>query len=381
MSGASPCAKSATHHELMPWQQGGAEMAFLAPNDPYGLLCGSDLGALDQLSEQLNKASMGFGRGFDVWGSEGTDADSAPPSAPDTCSRCQGRMHVAHELELVCDTCGYVVENELNEDGDDGPKKAAFSGRLRIVGPNCARYQPDLDRSSNSSNNKAAQIRQVADEYLAYRSRYIERGGRAFPEEACKRAAEYYNEVQQAYVKRSQNKRAIMAAHLYHACHEMGFVPTKAEVAEFMELPKKGTARGENFIRMMASEGQTTVDVNKDPCAAMTATVFLSLGPQGEQFAALQPAVEAIVRRAQNDLIGSSSTLRSKVNGAAFAVIQRYARTNRIKCISQQDFCNRCSIRKNTIEQFTSALSDYHSHFEDIYREFGLDDASSKKGH
>lgn len=291
----------------------------------------------------------------------------------DACPQCAGRMHL-QELEYVCAACGFVVECDALACDDDGPRKAAFCSRLRVVGPNCARYQPDLDRSSTSSNNAAAQIRQVADEFLALRVRHIEAGGRAFPEEACLRAAEYYNEVQQRYVKRSQNKHAIMAANLYYACIELGFVPTKPEVATLMCLPRKGIARGENFLRSMAAESETTVDVNKDTTNAAVATVFLNLmGTEAEAAAHLQPAVEALVRRAVDLLVGVSSTLRSKVNAAAFVVIQRWAAATGRRPISQQAFCAKCGIRKNTIEIFTAALAAYHSHFADIYAAYGLD--------
>ena len=53
---------------------------------------------------------------------------------------------------------------------------------------------------------------------------------------ACRLAADYYNAVQRLYVKRSQNKKSIMAACLREACLSINFAPPKAEVAALMQL-------------------------------------------------------------------------------------------------------------------------------------------------
>ncbi len=298
----------------------------------------------------------------------------SPTDDRNTCPRCRGRMFV-QELEYICSSCGFVAENGLADGEDDGEKKPSFCGRLRIVGPNSGRYQADLDRSSNSGNNTAAQISQVTAEYLRYRECFIEIGGRAFPEEACRRAAECYNEVQQRCVIRNHNKLTVMAAHLYHACVSLGFVPTKAEVATFMQLKRKGIARGDNFVKKMYAEGLTTVEVNKSPEHAQISTALLNLGEEVEKtYVHLIPVVQDLVQCAVDNLIGVSSTPRSKAIGATFVVMQRFARAKGIKCVSQQEFCQRCGIRKNTIEQFTSALAAYHSFFRDIYVRHGLFD-------
>ncbi len=404
--------------------------------DPYGVLDGADVSAIEELAQRLNafRLSESIGanesawkeenqetasRGSSPWsksarsrasktcdagvskggfaslvaakngetregtsdgpGSSGVTGQTLHPMLSsiddrNTCPRCRGRMFV-QELEYICSGCGFVAENGLADGEDDGEKKPSFCGRLRIVGPNSGRYQADLDRSSNSGNNTAAQISQVTAEYLRYRECFIESGGRAFPEEACRRAAECYNEVQQRCVIRNHNKLTVMAAHLYHACVSLGFVPTKAEVATFMQLKRRGIARGDNFVKRMYAEGLTTVEVNKSPEHALISTALLNLGEEVEKiYAHLVPAAQDLVQRAVDKLIGVSSTPRSKAIGATFVVMQRFARVKGIRCLSQQEFCQRCGIRKNTIEQFTSALAAYHSFFRDIYARHGLYD-------
>lgn len=381
--------------------------------DPFGVLDGADSAAIEELAQRLNAFRLDLsdlaegpplppppgGKSGRTRSNTTCEAANAPgaASAPktaengaglrfdlhpmlspiddrNTCPRCRGRMFV-QELEYICSGCGFVAENNLADGEDDGEKKPSFCGRLRIVGPNSGRYQADLDRSSNSGNNTAAQISQVTAEYLRYRECYIESGGRAFPEEACRRAAEFYNEVQQRCVIRNHNKLTVMAAHLYHACVSLGFVPTKAEVATFMQLKRKGIARGDNFVKEMYAEGLTTVEVNKNPERAQISTALLNLGEDVEKtFSHLIPAAQDLVQRAVDKLIGVSSTPRSKAIGATFVVMQRFARAKGIKCVTQQEFCLRCGIRKNTIEQFTSALAAYHSFFRDIYARHGLYD-------
>jgi transcription initiation factor TFIIIB Brf1 subunit/transcription initiation factor TFIIB len=305
---------------------------------------------------------------------------SPPPASmhADTeneCPRCQGRMMLS-EHEYVCEECRYVQEADGmgGADGeDDGPKKAMYQSRLRVVGPRASAYQPDLDRSSNSSDNAAAQIRQIFEEFLSYRIAFIATGGRAYPEEAFQRAAEMYNDVQKHHVKRSQNKLTIMAACLWFACVELEFVPPKSEVARLMQLQRGGIARGENSIRAMAAVNQTSIEVNRDTCKQEINTTFLNLKEVGERLGHLMPAVEAVVRHAIKKKIGTSSLLRSKVVATTFIVFQRHARVSGTKCISQQELCQLCQIRKNTIDNFTLALTEYHSQFEALYLLHGLD--------
>lgn len=303
------------------------------------------------------------------------------PSDSEACSQCGGRMHQgANNIEYVCADCGLVVEGDTAEPEDDEASRAApHTARLRIVGPNSNQLQPDLYKSG-SGNTAAVQKKQIYEEYMCYRQFYMEAGGRAFPINALDAAAEYYNEVQKIYVKRSQNKKAIMAACLKHGCRKIGFAPAVAEVAEFMQLPNKGTARGDNFIRSLVANGEMDLDVNADPTAPEINTLFTLLGYEDDKYAPLRAAVQDIVETAAAKKIGVNSILRSKVAGATYTVLRRCKNRELIpKPPSMQDFCAK-RIRKNTVERFTRELEDYHSHFEECYRRAGLDPTPSR-GH
>lgn len=338
-----------------------ADMHFDAVGDPFGLL--ADI-AMDDLARLLVAAPPGLY----------ADDVAAGIGAPDSCLECGGLMRRgADNLEHVCDGCGLVVSGDSAEpDGDDAPRAAPNAARLRIVGPNSSSLQPDLYRSG-AGTTPASQQRQIFEELKAYRGLHIEAGGRAFPLNACEKAAEYYGDVQRECVKRSQNKKAILACCLWRACLQIDFAPTKAEIAMFMQLPSQGIARGENFVRSLIADGKMgDLEANVDPCRPEITTLFAHLGYEQPQFADLREAVYRIVQQAIVSNIGTGSTLRSKVAGAGFVVLSRCppGRLGRPP-MTAQEFCGG-RIRKNTVDKFTKQLAAYHSHFEPIYSEFGL---------
>ena len=224
------------------------------------------------------------------------------------------------------------------------------------------------------------QITQIFDEFSISRDRYIESGGKAFPKSACKTAAEYYNSIQRHYVKRNQNKKAIMAECLFLACIQDNFVPPKAATAEFMGLNTKGIARGENFLRSIAADGKiNNIDINVSTCRPEIETLFMQLKyteldkKANCEYKFLKDAIEKIVQTAEDSHIGTKSIIRSKVAGATYEVLRRCTNKTLVpKMLTTQEFCHE-KIRKNTIERFIKELYIYHSKFEPIYAEFGLE--------
>jgi hypothetical protein len=285
----------------------------------------------------------------------------------------------ASNLERVCTECGLIDEGDTAEpDEDEAPRAEPNAARLRIVGPNSSQLQPDLYRSG-SGNTAASQTKQIFEEYKAYNRYYAEAYSKAFPLDACARAAEFYHDVQKTCVKRSQNKKAIMAACLRQACYEKGFAPKKAEVAAFMQLPTNGTARGDNFIRALVADGKMELDLDADHSRPEIETLFANLGLEGDRYRGLREAVYEIVQTAIEAKIGTNSILRSKVAGATYAVLRRCRDSSLVpRPLNLQQFCG-VHIRKNTIERFARELDEYHcTFFADIYRRAGLDDTPAR---
>lgn len=318
-----------------------------------------------------------LGLASEVDDAEGDEAAERRARTPEeACAECGGQMRRrACDLGYDCSGCGLILEGDTAEPSeDDAPRPAPSSGLLRIVGPNSNKLQPDLYRSG-AGTTAASQKKQILEEYKAYRAYYIEASGRAFPLNACELAAEYYGDVQRECVKRSQNKKAIMAACLWRACHAKGYAPSKAEVAAFMQLATKGIARGDNFVRALIANGSMDLEANVDSCRPEIGTLFAHLAYEGAQYAGLREAVYEVVQAAIRNNIGTNSFLRSKVAGATFAVLRRCRDRALVpRAPSMQEFCQN-RIRKNTIDRFLSALKNYHSYFEEVYRKYGLDDS------
>jgi hypothetical protein len=294
-----------------------------------------------------------------------------PGAAPDTCSVCgtvMGRRSTG--FDFYCDSCGLVREGA--SDGDEQQTHPAATTRLRIVGPGSNQLQPDLYRAG-ASDTTTAQKKQITEEYRRYRQMFIDCGGRAFPINACECAAEYYNEVQKRCVKRSQNKKLIMAACFWLACIHLKFAPERKDVAQLMQLDRLGFAAGENFIReLVASDRTVAIDIDEDHCMPEINTIFAKLGYVGDDFNHLRDAVYDIVQTAIRNNIGTNSILHSKVAGATYVVLLRSRSPLVRRIVPIQDFCTKYNIRKNTIERFIRCIADYHSYFAQCYVRYEL---------
>jgi len=342
-------------------------------NDPFGLLADN---ALIGLSD--NWASTALTLSIESKNDYLSDIKDKNKSSSvgkmekmSACSQCGAQMcRSSNDLESMCSECGLLVDGD-SVDPDDANHQVSNNGRLQLVGSRQSEYQSDLYKSS-TGNTVVIQKKQIYEEYCAYRILFIEAGGRALPLDACKLASDFYNDVQKQCVKRSQNKKAIMAACFYHACLEIGFSPSKSEVALFMQLPNKGIARGSNFVRALVADGKMDVDINVDPCRPEITSLFAHLGLEGDEYLPLREIVFEIVQIAIVNNIGTSSILRSKVAGATFTILRRCKEKELIaKYTNLQEFCN-ARIRKNTVERFTKQLNDYHSFFKECYIKAGV---------
>jgi hypothetical protein len=294
-------------------------------------------GARKSATPRAPRQKMGnlkIGRLKPGWEAESKTEQPAagPGDAPDAgllesnaCSHCNGRMHQV-ETEYRCAGCGLIAEGDTSGEAPTEAGRPPPPGRLRMVGPNSGFFQPDLDRSSNA-NSEASQREQIFKEYLMYRDKYIENGGRAFPVNLLSKAADLYHQIQVKLTKRSDGKKRIMAAFLQiaGASPEIGFVPDKNECAEMMQLKTHGIAQGNNFIRMMKASGHISVDVNQDTCMPHIKTAFSHLQLDETKYGFLRDAAEQVVRTAVEANIGTSSVIRSKAMAAAFVVLRRYA--------------------------------------------------------
>lgn len=325
-------------------------------------------------------------------------ADAMTDSAPAICPSCQGEMRM-QEFETKCTVCGLVVEGDTTAVDMTFPFSQAskpMSSRLRIVGSNSALFQSDLDRSTVSDSAVASQ-QQILLELKTRRDRHKERGGRLFPLNVIQGAADHYSQVQKLVCKRSNNKSTILGACLRYACLEKNFVPRKSEIANFMGLKVAGIARGDNYIRMLHAEKHVDINVNRDMVDPSIMTAFTQLGLEDSAYDKLRDIVSKVVKRAVERHVGTSSIIGSKVIGATYIVLQRFMRAGnklpltdsgggqRYQSLTTQGICKICQIRRSTLDRFLKEINvDFHSQFEDIYKEAGIfsgrfDSAPNKK--
>lgn len=286
----------------------------------------------------------------------------------ETCIHCGDILQRSiNNISSTCVKCGIITEytEELNT-------TEMTNNKLRIVGMNNNHFQPDLYRSDNG-NISQLQKKQIFSEYKDYRQRFIDAGGRPFPLNACELATDFYNKIQQKCVKRSQNKKAIMAACLWQACLRIEFAPSKIEISRFMQLPHKGIARGNNFIRALVSDNQLDINPNTNPIYPEIKTLFLQLDYNDEKYKVLHDIIYNIIEIATKNSIGINSLPRSKVIGTTYIVLKRCKDTSLVACppTDTKEFCKN-KIRKNTIDRFINEINSYHSYFMLYYESVGL---------
>lgn len=286
------------------------------------------------------------------------------------CKNCNSSLHLTlNNINNVCGNCG-VIRYEIIDESLN--MNEVSNNKIRIVGYNSNQFQPDLYRSDNS-NIILIQKKQIFNEYKSYRQKYIELGERAFPINACEIASDYYNKIQQHCVKRSQNKKSIMAACLWQACLIINFAPSKLEIAKFMQLSHKGIAKGNNFIRTLVSNNKLDIDPNLNPIYPEIYTLFIQLSYTDSRYKIFHKIIFDIIELANKNSIGINSLLKTKVIGTTYIVLKRCKDKELIKNppLNTKEFCKN-KIRKNTIDRFVTEINSYNSYFKSLYESYDL---------
>jgi hypothetical protein len=299
-----------------------------------------------------------------------TDFQEIQDHKTNTCRHCNCELQRnINNISDTCDNCGIITEDVTEEYINVAD---LMNNKLRIVGYNCNHFQPDLYRSDNGNIN-ILQKKHIMNEYKDYRQKYIESGGVPFPLTACELATDFYNLIQQHCVKRSQNKKSIMAACLWIACLQIDFAPSKTEISKFMQLPHKGIARGSNFIRTLVSNKKINIDPNINPLYPEIKTLFLQLNYTDDKYKKLHEIIYKIIEIASNNLIGVNSMSRSKVNGTTYIVLRRCNDRDLVPVppVNTKEFC-KDNIMKNTIDRYINEINSYHSYFKDYYESENL---------
>lgn len=275
------------------------------------------------------------------------------------CDDCN-EIFIKVEYDLMCQKCGVVVQGVNSPEfvTDDDPKTLNY----RLAGANAFLYQSNMYKSS-TSNYAATQMIHNERTFRNCTNRYIEQGKRLpFPQNVCARSAKLFLEVQKHCIRRSENRHLIMASCLYFAGIEMGSLPPIQEIADFMQLETRGISKGINFLRELKSEGKISFDPNQSIASAKIKTLFDYLKITDSKLSA---AIMDIIDTMKVKNIGSSLHMETKVIGATFCALLRCPTLE--ERISMTEFCSKCNTRKNSVSSIYNMLTDYHSHFEQVY--------------
>lgn len=287
------------------------------------------------------------------------------------CRHCSGPLRSGnHSTELVCDDCGYVVDCDVSM--TEMPTCTVESGKIRLVGANSVFLRANMHRTTRS-NATEVRKRYILEDYKRFRRAFQADHGKNIPLTVCETATELYNAVQENCVKRSQNKKLIMAACLWRSCLAENFAPSFAEIATFMKLPHKGFAKGENFLRFLVSDEKMDLDMEFDPTMPTIVTFFEKLMLRGDRYMNLHLAAYEIIKIADENNIGVSSMLRSKVAGSVYSVLSRCSDSSLVaQSVDINQYSKLVEVGLTTIKRFLMDIHDYHSYFEGCYKKFGL---------
>jgi len=305
-------------------------------------------------------------------GEDGESKEKGSSSAKfisfDNCSACGDRT-VQINCGYQCSSCNLVIEIDVDQQSRAVPKYN--DKRLLIVGSKSHYYQSDLDRSGDNCNTESQKAYKVYNELIARNNRWNNIGEQLFTKDVLRRAASYYCMTQRSgQVCRNENKRMILAACVKYSCFELGFIRADSEIAGFFTLQTKGFARGEAFLRGATVDNNLEIEVNQDLCLPNINTAFAVLNltdhPNKE---IIIECITEIINVANDNDIGVSSFMRSKVIASMFMVLHRSGNGEKYPLIR---ICSECGIRKNTLMKFLKELFDYHSYFEEVYDSFGF---------
>jgi hypothetical protein len=272
------------------------------------------------------------------------------------------REDVCRICNKTSSTCNLLATNDENVEERTMTK-------LRIVGAGSELYQSDLYRSAIEPKKSSDQI---FDEYIQYRKMYMNTHTSCVVSmNTCRLAAEYYSQIRNNAVYRSQNKKSVMVNCLYRACLEHEYSPPKSMLLDFMQLPPNGMSRGSKVVKAMVTDGISTINTMTDPTRAEINTAFCNIGLIDPKYETLRKATTELVQLAVSKNIGIGSVLKSKVIGALY-VILKHSKEMIGLVPTLQVICDSNKIRKNTVEKFINATNSLDVHFTGIYIKYNL---------
>ena len=282
---------------------------------------------------------------------------------PNFCTDCNLPMEISGADEYQCTVCGRAQNIFVDSCADH---ESASASSIKIgTGAHKGRYY------NFTGDYSKVQLKAIQSQLSKCRSTYR---GNAFSHDILAAVALRYNEIQKLefhddsaadakpkkFVKRGAIKNEIIAALMYYECIRKGVVRKKRDIAEFMGLEHDGFSRGDSILRNLHAMQKIDLPMDEEPIEGFVDRYLETLNiesPVNSSF------IISLVDRSENERIGMSSQLSSKVVGALWVLILR----TKLPITSQQLEKAADGIKKNTFMKFYKEVYGNISFFTDIF--------------
>lgn len=287
------------------------------------------------------------------------------PNHHNYCEVC--RIPMTRERNIwTCATCGLmsVVEGEVKDHGEDSKLS------MRIT--NSGRYY-----KVTADYNKA-QFREISEHLAKNNDKCPD--NLKIPLSIIEKVAANYNDIQKLenisnsvngqtrkFVKRGNNKDEILAALVFDECNKANMVRKKSDIAEWMQLKKKGFSRGETILKSLKSTSKIKLQLDAESMDSFINRYLNAVGVMDIQH---RKFVSDLVQKSFECFIGNNSIVPTKVVGAIWILITR---EDTYKSITVDHIESKCdNIKKNTFIKFVKAIEENIDLVVDVFRQYNI---------
>lgn len=299
----------------------------------------------------------------------------------------------------VCSDCGVVSMSTSDSDmkaSDANLKTGTY--RLRVIGANSKIDQANLYKDTSLPACKIYTRESVLSEYIKILNQYNENviaQKDKMPLDPCRLAADIYSSIQEVCVKRSENRKNIMAECYRLACLLFGYVPDKASLSKAMGL-RSGPAKGANFVMAVLSANviDSYVISSINYVNAFVETIFKCMNITNDDYIKdLRTKIVYMVKVLDVEKVAYTAQRKTKACGMTYNVIKRFIKNKYISDktgvdssqkifaeLTLVEFVHKLPsnyIMIGTIVNFLQTIISYHSKFEKHYQELELDDSKT----
>lgn len=278
------------------------------------------------------------------------------------CDECGGNISLQND-ELLCSGCGVIRISDnsiINDSSSDSDRVTTY--RIKIVGKDGGQFQHDLDRAA-PINETAIRKASILAELQTLNCNFVNKNCNAMLGDALDLAANYYNQMQNHYIKRGANKKMILTALIYKACLECGYHRDKVDIAKFVELPTNAISKGDAIVRKAVAEGKIDMKLMDDTSHPHIETTFVKIKDIIDETCAMKykKATSQIITISEKHGICANNQMKSKVAAIIVFIMQKINKNDiATKIMSKID------VRNNTIKKIVNELDEYQEYFQSV---------------